>query len=414
MVFERHPPRTSAAIGDTTRMSYPLSASGWDVLLKRIETRNQALKQQAGEKHVKRPQSYAADRFNDQPPPTPQAHNDPDSCYFIIVDNPSPPCIRSIDELEPVALSELEMNSHHRGKFLLVRLVRNMGCGRTSAFACIADGNWDVECLKLSFVCMNLDVGHRWPQQGHCFAIKEPHLTIDDVNMEICIRVDHPSDLLDVACLPQSQLTRTVFSNIRADLHNTTPLQCKEAGNLALKNGDLHGSLTCYTRGLQRFMEDPNLKSLTLSDVRRDLLRNRAYIRLKLGQYEGTVVDAIASLSDHSTDKLRKLDAKAYSRAGQASYALKNYDAAAEHCRNLLSLQEDHEDASQLHARTKARLQEQVSGNFDIPAIRRSVSRTNPRVDAADFLSNTTVKASGPGRGRGLFATKNLEADHNW
>jgi hypothetical protein len=74
----------------------------------------------------------------------------------------------------------------------------------------------DFECLKLPFICMNSDVGHRWPQQGHWFAIKEPHLTIDETDMEACIRIDHPSDLLDVACLPKSQLTRAVFSKIRA------------------------------------------------------------------------------------------------------------------------------------------------------------------------------------------------------
>jgi hypothetical protein len=176
---------------------------------------------------------------------------------------------------------------------------------------------------------------------------------------------------------------------------------------LALKKGNLSEALACYTRGLQGCLDDSGRKLLlALVGVGRDLLRNRAFIRLKLGQYEGAVVDAIASLSDQTTDDLKKLDAKAYLRAGQASYALKRYDAAAEYCQNLLVLQDDHKDAKELLARSKARLREQSSGIYDIAAIRNGVSRAKPRVDVADFLSNTTVKPSGPNRGRGLFATK--------
>jgi hypothetical protein len=86
---------------------------------------------------------------------------------------------------------------------------------------------------------------------------------------------------------------------------------------LALKKGNLSESLACYTRGLQGCLDDPGRKLLlALVGVGRDLLRNRAYIRLKLGQYEGAVIDAVASLSDQTTDDLKKLDAKAYLRAG--------------------------------------------------------------------------------------------------
>lgn len=101
------------------------------------------------------------------------------------------------------------MDDHNRGKFLLFRLARDLGCGRTAAFALVCDQNLEFELLKLPFICMNLDVEHRWPQQGHLFAIKEPYLTIDERNMETCIRVDHPSDLLDVTRLSKSQLTRS-------------------------------------------------------------------------------------------------------------------------------------------------------------------------------------------------------------
>jgi tetratricopeptide (TPR) repeat protein len=385
-------------------------AQDYGELVEVAKARNHALKQQAGNQHVKRPRTFAAELLSGTPLPPP-AH-EASWNYFITIDHPSPPCVKSIDELEAVTLSELVMGSHHRGKFLLVAFLGDGGSGRTNAFACVADTNMDFECLKLPFICMNSDVGHRWPQQGRWFAIKEPHLTIEETSMDACIRIDHPSDLLDVACLPKSQLTRAVFSSVRAELSDTTSLQYKEAGNLALKKGNLSESLACYTRGLQGCLDDSGHNLLlALVGIGRDLLRNRAFIRLKLGQYEGAVVDAIASLSDQTTDDLKKLDAKAYFRAGEASYALKRYDAAAEYCKNLLILQENDKDATELLARSQARSCEQSSGVYNIAAIRKGVSRAKPRVDVADFLSNTTVKTSGPNRGRGLFATKDLKAD---
>jgi hypothetical protein len=189
-----------------------------------------------------------------------------------------------------------------------------------------------------------------------------------------------------------------------------SPLQCKEAGSLALKKGDLNESLCLYSKGIQSLLELPAYESSALIDLKCDLFRNRSQVRLKLGQYEGAITDAITSLSDQATDKLKELDVKAYWRANQAAYALKKYEVAATYCRKMLDLQEDHPDGPQLLSKIEMRLSEQTSGTYGITSIQDNVSRQHPRVDAADYLSNTEVKASGPDRGRGLFATKNLKA----
>jgi hypothetical protein len=160
-------------------------AQDYGALVKVAKARNHALKQQAGNQHVKRPQTYAAELLSGRPLPSPT--HDPSSTYFITIDHPSPSCVKSINELEPVTLSELVMGSRHRGKFLLVTFLGDVGSGRTNAFACVADTNMHFKCLELPFICMNSDVGHRWPQRGHWFAIKEPHLTIDETDMEACI-----------------------------------------------------------------------------------------------------------------------------------------------------------------------------------------------------------------------------------
>jgi tetratricopeptide (TPR) repeat protein len=382
----------------------PLDPVAYEWILKSLQARSQDLVERAGESHVQRPQAYAADKFDGYPPPFPDARDDPERVYFTMIDNPNAPCILSIDELEPMTLSELVMGSHHRGKLLLVKFETDRGCARLSASACVRDGQSDVECLAPNLVCMNLDVGHHWPPQGQWFAIKEPHLTLHEMGYDPYIRVDHPSDILEVACLPPTQLTRPVFSDIRAILHHEPPLQCKEAGKSALANGDVQGSMNLFSKGLQYFLG--NLESES-SEVKRNLLRNRAYARLKLGQYEGAVTDAIASLSNQTLDKHK--DAKSYFRAGQASYALGDYDAAATFSKKLLDLLGDHPDAAQLLSKTEARLREQTSGVYDIAAIKNVISGKKPRVNAANFLSNTTVKPSTHSSGHGLFATRNLE-----
>lgn len=182
-------------------------------------------------------------------------------------------------------------------------------------------------------------------------------------------------------------------------------MQYKEAGNSALADGDAQRSLNSFTKGLQCFLDMSDTES---SDLKRDLLRNRSFVQLKLGQFEGAVADAVASLSDQTPDKRK--DAKSYIRAGQASYALGKYDAAAMYSQKLLDLPGDHPDAVKLLSRTQVRLYEQTSGIYDIAAIKSNVSGKKPRVDAADFLSNTAVRSSVHSSGRGLFATRNLEA----
>ena len=217
-------------LGRMSTPSSPLDPDTYDGMLRTLQHRTQDIAEKAGQSHVQRPQDFAADPFHGYPPPFPDAKDDPERVYFTMIDNPHPPCTASIGELEPITLSELVMDSHHRGKFLLVRFERDTGCKRLSASACVRDSQSDVECLSISFVCMNSDVGHRCPPQGHWFAIKEPHLTIPEMSRDPYIRIDHPSDLVEAACLPQAQLTRAVFSEIRAVLHEESPLQYKEAG----------------------------------------------------------------------------------------------------------------------------------------------------------------------------------------
>ena len=206
----------------------------------KVQARNAILGQQRGNLHTKLSRHAFLSLCDNRNPPTPTIHPHPDAYALIIIDNPTPPCVLSLDQLEPMLVSELIMDFHHRGKFLLVKLVgiNQVACSYT--LGGIEDCTGDVEFLKLSYICMNQDIGHTWPKCGHWFVIKEPHLTIDEVTQTPCIQIIHPSDFLLARRLSSTLLSRPIFTEIMASKRGITPLECKEAGNSALKNGNTH------------------------------------------------------------------------------------------------------------------------------------------------------------------------------
>lgn len=371
----------------------------------KVQARNAILGQQRGTLHTKLSRHAFLSQCGDRNPPTPTIHPHRDAYALIIVDNPTPPCVLSLDQLEPMLVSELSMDFHHRGKFLLVKLVgiNKVACSYT--LGGIEDCTGDVEFLKLSYICMNQDIGHTWPKCGHWFVIKEPHLTINEVTQTPCIQIIHSSDFRLARRLPSTLLSRPIFAEVLASKHGITPLECKEAGNSALKDGNTHEAHDFYSEGLQTFDEQPDLLD---EDVRKDLLRNRAFVRLSSGRYEGAITDAVAALRSKDDSKSKELDAKAYLRACKASYALKRYKQASDFCQQLLRLNAD-QQAVKLLAHIVNRLKEENYGGYNVDLIKSNLSPNSQRVDAADFLANTVIKPSRPGRGRGVFATKDLK-----
>lgn len=184
-----------------------------------------------------------------------------------------------------------------------------------------------------------------------------------------------------------------------------TPLGWKDAGNAALARQDLNVAHTSYTEGIKLITEKSEASDQSLEQ---DLYRNRSRVRLALGRFEDAIEDAVAALTYISDEDHKKLDAKAYFRAASASYALKSYDKAVLFLCDELELIPDDEDALILLNKVQDRLREQSRGCYDIMDIKKKLHK-KPRVDVADFTINTAVKPSGPKRGRGLFATCDLE-----
>lgn len=122
---------------------------------------------------------------------------------------------------------------------------------------------------------MNMVDGHKWPELGHWFVIKDPFLTLSEYDKRPCIRVDHPSDLVDAESLPSDLRDSKPFAaTLRYD-PKRTPLQCKEAGNTALLNKDAAAAHRHYTQGLLLTTGGTGVSSHA---VKQDLHRNRSRV----------------------------------------------------------------------------------------------------------------------------------------
>ena len=143
-------------------------------------------------------------------------------------------------------------------------------------------------------------------------------------------------------------------------------------------------------------------------DLRRDLLRNRAQAHILVHHYDAAITDALASLSNLSDGRSKALDGKALFRAAQAAYQLEDYPAAEAHLLRQIKLMPEDSDGHGLLERTRARLREQSTGEYNIEAIAAGLTPTRPRADIGTYVGKIEVKDTGTAAGRGVYATHDI------
>ncbi|KAJ9623481.1 hypothetical protein H2203_005741 [Taxawa tesnikishii (nom. ined.)] len=347
----------------------------------------------------------------------------------LAVGQPYAPCIVSLCDLTPIRLADLRLETHHRGRSLTVKRVSPVVTLTARSWAIVQDEEGETERLEM---CLHkLRHGEEVLESCKAFVIKEPYFTLTDQG-EGTLRIDHPSDLImcrDQTSRPPTPGMLAPLSVAREDsriangtltLANETKNQaedaaaaekmarkCKEEGNAALKAHDLTVAHARYTEGLKAALQP--IMSATDPDLALDISRNRAHVNLLLHQYDEAKTDAVASLTRGSDQRFKGVDGKAYFRAGCAAYNLGEYRQAKGFFEQQQKLTPSDKDASANLRRLAIRLREQETGAYDFSKLRAALSRARSRVDAADFIGNTEIKES-PGRGRGLFATRDIPA----
>ncbi|KAK4897638.1 hypothetical protein LTR27_004784 [Elasticomyces elasticus] len=307
---------------------------------------------------------------------------------FVTIPEPYPQCTAPLESLEVIKLSQLMTETHHRGKALFVERIGPLIETSILTLGAVKDVDADAEAMEIYHADPHL--ADMLPAST-LFFLKEPFLTLG-LNGKPVIRVDHPTDIVDIDSLPKS------LSSIASDQSATlTALEWKEIGNGYFTKQEYFKAGQAYQSALKAGAEDR---------LRLDVSRNLARVELALGRYEPARTSAIAAVS--SDPALKALDVKAYFRAASASYQLRHWEQCEVDLQKLLALSPNDDDGVRLLGRVQARLSERESGSYDFLQLVKRLSRQQPRVDIADFTKRTIVGAS-KGRGRGLFAAEDIK-----
>lgn len=330
----------------------------------------------------------------------------------LAVGQPYPPCTAPLRDLQPMKFSDLRMETHHRGRCLTVKRT-SPTAKRASPVVTLMARSWTMvydeeggEIERLEVCLHKTRHGQDVLESATAFTIKEPYFTLTDQG-EATLRIDHPSDL--VVC--RDETTGHILDSFDEAKHpnydRAAALEfakaCKDQGNAALEKHDLPLAHAKYTDGLKVAMQ------IEESDLAKDLSRNRAHVNILLNQLDEAKADARGSLIGVPEQREKDFNGKAYFRAGCAAYNLGEYEEAKGFFKEQQRLTPGNETASTYLRKIEMRLREQKSGAYNFKKIKAGLSQSRPRVDAASFVGNTEVRES-PGRGRGLFATRDISA----
>ncbi|KAM7193872.1 hypothetical protein V8F33_007558 [Rhypophila sp. PSN 637] len=319
-----------------------------------------------------------------------------------------PACTKSIKELEIIPLSDLRVETHHRGQAVIVKIISApfIGAGSVSI---VEDEFGNVDKIAI-YNQGDTSILSGVPE-GCFVAIKEPYYIYNNSPgasgeaLDFMICVDHPSDVV---------LLRFTDPIIPESLRLGPILQTaddwRNAGDKAFLEKDYPTAIFCYTEGLEAC--DPS----TPSDdpKRRSIHTKRSGTNLLLGRYDAAKSDAIASLTGSPN-----ADWKAHFNAGRASYGLCDYPSAKEHLTKAVSLLNSSTSPNPSSiavvqkelTRTESRLNEETTGDYPftemLSLLLKQGTNPTPHLDRGSFLLNTTIQPS-PHHGRGLFAARDL------
>ncbi|KAK7419629.1 hypothetical protein QQX98_003220 [Neonectria punicea] len=318
------------------------------------------------------------------------------------VGSPYLPCTTNLEYLQPMQLSNLRMETHHRGRVLSLRRVSPVAELEASSWAVVQGASPD-DVERIEVFLHKSKHGKDILDTSSELFVKEPYYTLNSQG-ERTIRVDHPSDLVIFSLSSGPEEWRRKHAD--GPRAAKSPQKSKDQGNAALKKQDLARAHAHYTEGLKTISQDdePN------DTLAKNLFRNRSHVNLLLKRFDEAKADALSSLTGGEDEEEKSLDAKAYYRAGLAAYALGDFMDAKSLFEAQEKLQPENPYAKFNLRRIEIRLQEQATGVYNLKKAVSSLSKNQGHPDVASFNGHTEVRSS-PGAGRGLFVTREIQPD---
>ncbi|KAK7994993.1 tpr domain protein [Apiospora arundinis] len=210
--------------------------------------------------------------------------SDPYKLVMTQVPASYPPCARSLHDLNPIAISAMKLETHHRGSKVMLR-VRTPPDRINAGQAIVEDEKGTGVLLQMYHLPEESVV----PAQhiiylGRICILKEPFFKVT-VAGAYSLRVDHPSDLVwlapDDEGIPKGWRQRDPISN--------DSVRARMDGNKAI-------SANAWAEAERLYSSAINTARTT--DESRLAHQNRSFANLCLGHYENALSDALKSIAD--------------------------------------------------------------------------------------------------------------------
>ncbi|KAI0849467.1 hypothetical protein F5Y00DRAFT_261600 [Daldinia vernicosa] len=302
-----------------------------------------------------------------------------------------PPCIRPLQDLKPLMISEMMLENHHRGSYALVHVLTPPD-RMTAVMAIVEDEEGTAILLQLYNQPEESKVAKEHILKAHDICIiKEPFFKVTNSGA-YSLRVDHVSDIIWLEDtdnrIPLEWRKRFISLDESSE-------DIRKEGNEAVQKKDWAKAEQLYTNAIRaaRTAKEEKLAYL-----------NRSLTNLYLDRPEKALSDAQKSnVGDDSPME------KALFREAKALYALGKFSSCLEKLLAVVRSNPKNSDAWNEIKRVKQRLREEEKGSYQFGSMHKQAEDTPPLIDCATYVGPVAIRDS-PGRGKGLFTTKAVKA----
>ncbi|VTO88654.1 unnamed protein product, partial [Fusarium graminearum] len=357
------------------------------------------------------PNSKVLDEFAKSIPPT--TH----------VIEPYSPCTIAEKDLEPISIYEMQLDTHHRGRKVLLHILTPPD--RNEAVLTIAEDEQGTAVLlrlfqqpdEKQFPCTATMVDHT------VCIVKDPFFqqSFDsDRNGPVMLksayyslRVDHPSDIIPLL-RGDERIPEKWRSEVRGNDKSSS--SSREEGNKSFRKkqwAEAHFSQVTLSRtlvhaSLANIIHGRYSQAIAKADTPEDKQLahlNRSLTNLKIGRPAKAFSDATQAYDPNTPSE------KALFRHVNALYALQKFEQCEATIQTLLDAFPGSKVAEATMQRVKSRLLEQRMGKYKFKLMYEQAKAKDgpPLIDCATFSRPVEIRDS-PGRGRGLFTTKSVSA----
>ena len=289
---------------------------------------------------------------------------------------------KSLEDLKPINLNQMMIPKLHLGFYLVCRTI-SKGKTIVGTMVLVEDQNGDIEELSLYNFRRSNESTENFLPTGTVMIIKEPYMKFGSLGKNTCIRVDSPSDVIFLDETDDFLRTFGWRMSFNASFEYN-----KSKGNEYFKMKDYEKSVKLYNRALKA--EDNPIIYL-----------NRSAAYLQLNKYFEAYKDAKKAYEMNANIE------KALYRLGKSAYGMRDWNKALEHYQKFVDLYPDNQDIKKEIDKCKKRLNESLTGDYDLQSLYQKSMDSVVNIDVADYVGPVEIIDT-KGKGKGVAASRDI------